>query len=234
MSDTTPTEADLETQRATAALVGGIDVRAPASLHYAVRELSDGAPRPRRAWSGRPLLAGAVGSLAAMIVALVLLLGSDGGASAPTVLQASALAQRPATQSAPGESTSAPGRLAISAAGIPYPYWGARFGWHAVGARTDTIGGRTVTTVFYSSSSLGAVRRIAPTAERIGYAIVGGPALAVPTAGHTATWHGVPFQVLRSGEATVVTWRRAGHTCILIGSGVSAHTLLTLANWQAT
>jgi hypothetical protein len=228
MSDTTPTEAELETQRATAALIGGIEVRAPASLHYAVRELTDGARRsPQGAWSGRPLLAGAVGSLAAMIAVLVLLLGSGGGESAPTVLQASALTQRPATQSAPSESTSAPGHLAISAAGITYPYWGARFGWHAAGARVDTLGGRTVTTVFYSSTRAGARRQI-------GYSIVGGPALAIPTAGHAATWHGVPFQVLRSGGATLVTWRRAGHTCILVGSGVSSHTLLTLANWKAT
>ncbi len=227
MSDTTPTEAELETQRATAALIGGIEVRAPASLHYALRELTDGARRsPRRAWSGRPLLAGAVGSLAAMIAVLVLLLGS-GGESAPTVLQASALTQRPATQSAPGESTSAPGRLAISAAGITYPYWGARFGWHAAGARVDTLGGRMVTTVFYSSTRAGARRQI-------GYSIVGGPALVVPTVGHAATWHGVRFQVLRSGGATLVTWRRAGHTCILVGSGVSSRTLLTLADWQTT
>jgi hypothetical protein len=222
----TPTDAETETQRATAALIGGIDVRAPASLHYAVRELTDGAPRPQRAWSGRPLLAGALASAAAMILVLVLLV-SGAGSSAPTVLQASSLAQRPATQGAPRESTSAPGRLAISADGIAYPYWGKRFGWHAAGARTDRLNGRTVTTVFYTSTDAGAQRQI-------GYAIVAGPALAVPAAGHPATWHGVRFQVLRSGTATVVTWRRAGHTCILVGSGVSSRTLLTLANWQAT
>ncbi len=76
-----------------------------------------------------------------MILVLVLLLVSGGGSSAPTVLRAWALAREPATQSAPRESTSAPGRLAISAAGIAYPYWGKRFGWHAAGARTDTLAG---------------------------------------------------------------------------------------------
>jgi hypothetical protein len=227
MSDMpTPTDTDKETQRVTAALIGGLDVRAPASLHHAIRELTDGAPRLQRSWSGRPLLAGAVVSLAAMILALVLLVNS-GGSGAPSVQQASALALGASTQSAPRESASAPGRLTISAAGIAYPYWGRRFGWHAAGARTDTVGGRTVTTVFYSSTSASATRRI-------GYAIVGGAPLAVPTAGHATSWHGVRFQVLRSGGATVVTWRRAGHTCILAGSGVSSRTLLTLANWQAT
>lgn len=227
MSDmSTPTDAEKETQRATAALISGLDMRAPASLHYAIRELTDGAPRPQRSWSGRPLLAGAVASLAAMILAVVLLLSSGDGGGAPSVQQASALALGASTQSAPRESSSAPGHLTISADGIAYPYWGRRFGWHAAGARTDTVGGRTVTTVFYSSTSSGATRRI-------GYAIVGGPALAIPTAGHAASWHGVRFQVLRSGGATVVTWRRAGHTCILAGSGVSSRTLLTLANWRA-
>ncbi len=48
----TPTDAETETQRATAALIGGIDARAPASLHYAVRELTDRAPRPQRAGPG--------------------------------------------------------------------------------------------------------------------------------------------------------------------------------------
>jgi hypothetical protein len=227
MSDMpTPTDAEKETQLATAALIGAIEVRAPAPLHRAVRELTDGAPRAQRKWSGRPLLAGAVVSLAAMIFALVLLLGS-GGEGAPTVQQTSALALRSSTQSAPKESASAPGRLTISAAGIAYPYWGRHFGWHAAGARTDTVGGRMVTTVFYSSTRAGAV-------QRIGYSIVAGPALAIPTAGRSTSWHGVRFQVLRSGHATVVTWRRAGHTCILAGSGVSSRTLLTLANWQAT
>jgi hypothetical protein len=221
-----PNDPETEAQRTIATLVGSIDVPAPADLRRKVREMTDAAPRRRR-FSGRPLtLAGALASAAVVVVALILALGG-GSSSAPTVQQASALAQRPATQSAPAES-SVPGRLAISAAGIPYPYWAQRFGWQAVGSRTDSVGGRMVTTVFYSS------RAGASAPRRIAYSIVAGAALPVPTAGHSVVSHGTRYRVLASGTAAVVTWRRAGHTCILVGSGVSAHTLLTLARWQAT
>jgi hypothetical protein len=221
-----PSDAETEAQRATATLVSSIDVPAPADLRRKVREMTDAAPRARRV-PGRPLAwAGALAGAAVVLLVLVLALGG-GSSTAPTVLQASALAQRPATQGAPAES-SVPGRLAISAAGIPYPYWGQRFGWQAVGARTDSVGGRTVTTVFYSSHAGASAPR------RIAYSIVAGAPLPVPTAGYSIVSHGTGYRVLASGTAAVVTWRRAGHTCILVSSGVSAHTLLTLARWQAT
>jgi hypothetical protein len=243
MSDTPP-PSDRETlaQRDIATLIGSIDVSAPAALRRRVREMTDAAPRSRHV-PGRPRVW--VGALAgAAVVVLVLILALGGGASsAPTVQQASTLAQRPATQGAPAES-SVPGRLAISAAGIPYPYWGRRFGWQAVGARTDSVGGHMVTTVFYSrvgdsgarvgDSSASAERAGASSAARVAYSIVAGAPLAIPTAGRAVVAHGTRYQVLGSDSAAVVTWRRAGHTCILVGSGVSAHTLLTLARWQAT
>ncbi len=227
MSDTPPpSDSETESRRDIATLIGAIDVPAPADLRRKVREMTDAAPRARRV-PGRPLAwAGALAGAAVVVVVLVLALGG-GSSTAPTVQQASALAQRPATQGAPAES-SVPGRLAISAAGIPYPYWGQRFGWQAVGSRTDSVGGRMVTTVFYSSHAGAAAPR------RIAYSIVAGAPLAIPLAGHSTVSHGTRYQVLSSGSAAVVTWRRAGHTCILVGSGVSAHTLLTLARWQAT
>ena len=91
--------------------------------------------------------------------------------------------------------------------------------------RSDRLGGRTITTVFYSS----------PHGRRIGYAIVAGPALPLPSSGNTTVWHnGVRYDVLHPPGSTVVTWRRAGHTCILIATKVSSKMLLTLARWQAT
>ena len=89
--------------------------------------------------------------------------------------------------------------------------------------RSDELGGRTVTTVFYANAA----------GRRIGYSIVDGQALALPIGGRAAVWHGTRFDVLHQGVSTVVTWRRDGHTCILVGSRVGAKTLLTLADWQA-
>ncbi len=228
---------DTDIQRDTAALVSSIAVGAPASLHDSVREMTEAAggqrsrvrpsalrPRPS-AFRTRPsaLLVGALASAAGFIVALILLLGS-GGPTAPTVLQASTLGLRPAITSAPEENPRAPGQLAISAEGIAYPYWNRRFGWQTAGVRSDKLAGRMVTTVFYANA----------TGQRIGYSIVDGHPLATPTEGRAAIWHGTRFDVLHPSGSTVVTWRRDGHTCILVGSKVSAKTLLTLANWQAT
>jgi len=222
---------DTDTQRRTAALVRSIDIAAPASLHDSVRELTTaavGRKSTRSGWARRvalprpsALLVGALASAAGLIVVLVLALDS-GGSGAPTVLQASTLGLRPAAIRAPEENPQAPGQLAISAEGIPYPYWNRRFGWQTAGARSDEIGGRKVTTVFYANSA----------GRRIGYSIVAGRALPIPAGGHAAVWDGTRFDVLHTSGSTVVTWRRAGHTCILVGSKVSAKTLLTLADWQ--
>jgi hypothetical protein len=224
---------DNDEQQRIAALIGSIDVEAPASLHGYVRgHVARAGPR-QRVWVHRRMLLGGLAGAAALVVALVLALGSSSGPTAPpTVLQASTLGLRASTRAAPEENPRAHGQLAISAAGIPYPYWERSFGWHAAGVRTDHIGGRTITTVFYATSSK---RRSAPpTAERIGYSIVDGQALAIPAGSQPAVWHGVRFDVLHpAGATTVVTWRRKGHTCILVGSRVSAKALLTLANWQA-
>lgn len=219
---------DTDTQRRIAALVSSIDVSAPASLHTAVRELSARArPARRRPWRRGPVLVAApLAGAAVLAVVLVLTLGSGSGPpSPPTVLQASALGLRPATLAAPEENPRARGQLTISAAGIPYPYWERRFGWRTTGARSDRLGGRSITTVFYANSS----------GWRIGYSIVSGRALALPA--RFVVWHGGRYVVFRQSRSpagdAVVTWRRAGHTCILVGSGVSAKTLLTLADWQA-
>jgi hypothetical protein len=221
---------DTDAQRGTAALLRSIDVSAPPALHESVREMVAGASRTGTAGSGRgrlalprpsALLAGALAGAAGLVVVLILALGSNGPGT-PTVLQASVLGLRPVSTGAPEENPQAPGQLAISAEGIAYPYWNRRFGWQTAGARSDTLGGRKVTTVFYANSA----------GQRIGYSIVAGRALPIPGGGHTAVWRGTRFDVLHPGAATVVTWRRAGHTCILVGSKVSAKTLLTLAGWQ--
>jgi hypothetical protein len=155
-------------------------------------------------------------------VVLVLVLTTGGGTSAPTVLQASDAGLRSATGAAPAENPHNPHLLAASAVGISYPYWGGRLGWNAAGTRTDTVGGRTVTTVFYANSR----------SRRIGYSIVAGPALAIPSGGTTVEHGGVSFHVISHASPAIVTWREAGHTCILTARGVSIGTLMRLATWR--
>jgi hypothetical protein len=45
----------------------------------------------------------------------------------------------------------------------------------------------------------------------------------------TVERRGVRLRVIKSGGATIVTWLRSGHTCILAARGESAGALIALA-----
>lgn len=175
--------------------------------------------RPRPALLRPSRLGAALALGAAVAVVLVLVLTGGGGAAAPTVVQASRPGLLAATGGAPAESPDNHRQLTISAAGIAYPYWGGALGWSATGARTDSVGGRTVTTVFYTSHH----------GRRIGYSIVSGPALAVPAGSTVVQRHGISFHILAGDNPTILTWRQSGHTCILTAHGVGARSLTRLA-----
>jgi hypothetical protein len=202
-------------------------VRAPDQLRRSIQALADGAGAPRRRYRLRPRLV-AVGMLSTAAAAAVVVLAvtatspSSTGGPAPTVLQAARLALGPATLASPPESSGDHDLLARSVEGVPYPNWGGSLGWQAAGARTDRLGGHTVTTVFYANGGYG----------RIGYAIVAGSALPAPVDATAIDRGGVRFGVLDSSGVAVVTWRQAGHTCILAARGVASRTLLNLASWH--
>ena len=105
---------------------------------------------------------------------------------------------------------------------VYFPNWSGRFGWWATGQRVDRLDGRKAVTVYYGRHG-----------QRIAYTIVTAPALNLPS---TATYRlgGTELQSFTAGERQVVTWRRAGHTCVLSGVGVSPAELSRLAAWQAS
>jgi hypothetical protein len=216
----TPAEAEI------VELVRSIDVSAPPELHARVQELvaEHSSGRRRRSFGvSRPVgwLAGAAAA-AAVVLALVLAL-SGGSASGPSLTEASAPTMGAATQAAPAESPGSERRLTAAVDGVAFPYWGHR-GWDAVGARSDQIAGRPVTTVFYANAQ----------GERIGYAIVGGtPPPHVGSA--PTTWHhgdtAYHLVTLQDG-ANAVVWLRSGRLCILAGRNVDSTTLLRLASWD--
>jgi len=213
---------ELEAQRdALTALEPLLAVHAPAELHGAVHSLVAGAPAPRPR-SSIALRLAPVGALAAVAAVVVALLVGSSGSTAPTVPQTARLALRPATQPSPAEDASKSGLLVRSVDGIAFPYWEHALGWRTSGARTDQIAGHTATTVFYTPVA-------ATGGTRVGYTIVAGGALPIPDA-PTITRHGIRFRVLTDNGATVLTWRRAGHTCILAARGVAAGTLAHLAS----
>ncbi len=195
---------------------------APPELHAAVRSLLADSPDPRTSRPrGRRLAPAAAVALAA--VALVAVLLASSGSSAPTVKTAALLALRQPTEASPQEI---PGQRLLKrrAAGISFPYWEDDLGWNTSGARNDSYAGHSATTVFYTSTL--------PSGgtARVGYTILSGSALPLPHAPAVENG-GTRYFVIDDGGATVVTWRRDGHTCILAARGVTPGTLLHLAAW---
>lgn len=179
--------------------------------------------RPARTW--RPVLAGAGLALAVVVVALAVVLAGGGGTGAtpaPTVADAAAAALRAPTGPPPERDPAHPTLLRASVGGVRFPEWEYAFRWQATGVRHDSLGGRAVTTVSY----------IGPADERVGYAIVDSPALAVPAGGRVVRRGGTRFTILRRGGTTVVTWRRGDNTCVLAGYGATADRLVALAAWR--
>jgi hypothetical protein len=217
-------EAALAEQRQAVAMMAAVDVSAPAELHSEV-EAMFARKRDTRAPGvltlRRPRFGLALGAAAtAMVVAAAVIALSGGGSTELNVQQAAGLALGSATAGAPAESKAHRAQLAASVEGVSFPYWKERFGWRSSGARGDTLAGRAVTTVFYTDTH----------GRRIGYAIVSGRAPAT-SGGATITRWGVSYRVLTHSGATVVTWQRGGHLCVMAGRGVSAHTLVSLASW---
>jgi hypothetical protein len=205
--------------------------RVVAALHQA--RATDRAPERLRARieAGRPGRATlarrragyagfAVAALAAVVLALVLALpsGTPGG---PSVSDAAALATLGPVHAAPSPDPSGPQvRLNRSVGDLYFPNWTDRFGWKAIGTRTDELKGRPAVTVYYEWKG-----------HQIAYTIVSAPVLAQPK-GQQTSLNGTQLRTLLLDGRLVVTWRRSGHTCVLSGTGVTAGALQTLAAWK--
>lgn len=191
--------------------------RAPASLRARIE-----AQRPRasvRARRRTVYVGGLAGALAAIVLALVLILPA-GTPGSPSVSQAAALATRGPVAAAPAIDPRTPWKLDTRVEDLYFPNWNGSFGWRAIGRRSDRIGGRLAVTVYYSGRG-----------KRIAYTIVGAPVLNTPSA-RVRKLNGTDYRTLRLGGRLVVTWRRAGHTCVLSGVGVPASVLQRLAAWK--
>jgi hypothetical protein len=218
-----------ESERDVAELIRSIDVRAPDALHAKVdamiakRTRASGSRSARDSASPRfaPRLA-ALGSIAAAIVALVVVVSLGGSSATLSVHDASALTLRAATTAAPRESSTSSGELAASVEGVSFPYWSAHFGWHSTGQRTDKVDGREITTVFYENER----------GRRVGYAIVAGSNAPQVTGGVLSRRDGTPYRLLTVNGVAVVAWTREGHLCVISGRHVEGATLLRLASWD--
>jgi hypothetical protein len=189
----------------------------PASLREAV-EAERRARVSRRRGAGWlvPRL-GVAGALAA-VVAVVAVAVLSGGPGGPTVAEAAQLADRPPSGAAPPPREGGT-QLALDVEGVVFPDLLRSFGWKAVGVRRDQLDGRTATTVFYEKD-----------ARRVAYVVVAGRGLPRPSDVPGSMYRGVRFHTLRVNGRQAVTWRRLGHTCVLVGAAPRDE-LLALARY---
>lgn len=190
----------------------------PPSLRGAIGALRPepgGARRARRRRRGLAL--SAAGALVAVLVAVAVLSGG-GGPAGSQVASAADLALLSPSGPAPAAG-GRPGRLDVSFAGITFPDYRGAYGWSAAGTRPGTVGGRQATVVYYEKAG-----------RRIGYAIVDGAALPLPDGAARTVRSGVAYLSFAYRGQNVVTWREAGHTCVLAGP-VPATQLVALASW---
>lgn len=190
--------------------------RAPARLRMRVgSERASRGARSRR----KPAYLLLAGALACAIAAVALLL-PGGTPGSPSISQAAQLALRGPSGPVPAADSVDPGmRLAQQLQGLYFPNWSDTLGWRPIGARSDRLGGRRAVTVYYQRQGMS-----------VAYTIVGAPTLAQPS---TPLKHvgAVALQALSLHGRSVVTWRRAGHTCVLSAVGVPTRVLERLADW---
>jgi hypothetical protein len=192
--------------------------RAPAGLRARIE--AQRPSRPARARRRVVFGGGLAGALAAVGLALALILPA-GTPGSPSVSQAASLAVLGANSPAPTTDPKSPAKLDAGIEDVYFPNWSARFRSTATGARSDHINGRLAVTVYYQWRG-----------QQLAYTIVGAPALKMPSARVTRLGTTV-FRTLTQDGRTVVTWRRAGHTCVLSAKGVPPIVLQRLAAWEA-
>jgi anti-sigma factor RsiW len=188
----------------------------PASLSATIERQRRTRRSGRHIWLEWRVALPALAAVAAVVVAALLLTGGPG---APSVADAAALGTRPPTEPAPGPAGTSATRLAIGVQGVAFPDFARAYGWTALGVRHGHIDGRAATVVYYGKGE-----------RRLAYVIVSGQGLIPPPNGDVSTVRGVEYRILRFDGHLAVTWRRGGHTCVLLGQA-GAPELVKLASW---
>jgi anti-sigma factor RsiW len=171
----------------------------------------------------RPRRLGPVAAAAAAAAVGALLLPALPGSEreAPTLAAAAGLGARPAMsarpESRPSTKKGDPMLAGVTVEGIRYPDWKREYGFRAIGSRTDRLGSRHATTVFY-------VKR----GRRVAYTILSGGPMNIPRGSHPVRWEGELRHVFGAGSRVAVTWQRHGHTCVVSGHGLRGHALVKL------
>ncbi len=168
----------------------------------------------------RPAVLAAGGALVALVVALAIVL-APGSPGAPSVADAAGVALSGPTRPAPAVNRSDPRFVRASLAGVRFPNYAYDSRWGTVGGRTDTVAQRPTQTVVYGLGSV-----------RVGYTIVNGQPLKAPPGARGADADGTPVWVASLHGALVVSWERAGHTCVLASRSATLPQMLRFVAWR--
>jgi anti-sigma factor RsiW len=190
--------------------------RAPAGLRERVEASRTRTAQPGTRWRRSPLGAAAA-MAAALAVAVILALSLPAGSpGTPSIARAAALGALSPMLPAPEPQPAGATRLRIAVGRLHFPNWSATIGWRAVGERRDRLEGRSVVTVYYARHG-----------HTVAYSIVSGPPLPEPQ-GTSTSGDAYFFQAFPLHGRAVVTWREAGHTCLLSAAGLSPGVLAAL------
>jgi hypothetical protein len=189
-------------------------VEAPASLRARFAE-----ERPRKR-ARRQTLRLVVLPLTAAAAAIAIVLAAGG--RDPTLRDAASTALRAPTQAPPEKDSRNARFVKASIGGVRFPNytWYAKR-WSTVGSRRDELSGRDVLTLTYRAGD-----------RRLGYTVVDGKPLDVPSGARRLTAKGKRLAVLRRGKALVVTWREGGHTCVLASRDMGVDAMVDFATWS--
>jgi hypothetical protein len=219
----------VERQRRVALSLSSAGPATPPGLAARLASLEHAAEEPHRSrafrvplgtsWQPRAVAA-VVGALA-LCAALVVLVtsASSGGRLAAT--RVADLWTLPATSNAVHPSTSAGAELDVSFHGTPYPAYRDREGWHAVGRRSDYVGGKTALTVFYATG-----------ARRAAYTVIAGTHVSVPASAMRFVADGVQLAEFNDHGRWIVVFRNHGNSCVLTAAQRERTWLVKLAVWR--
>jgi hypothetical protein len=200
-------------ERRIAELLSAVEAPAPAALHTFTAELiAERQPKPRSPRLRRRIIIVDSLALGAAAVAVVLGLIFAGGTTPPTAVRTARIALAAA-------SGPTPHALVAAGTNITFPDWSAR-GWPISGTRSDRLGGRTITTEYYSAY---------PAGGAIGYSIVSGAPVSWGQSGRTVARRHGDYLLLDSDSAHIVAWVQDGHTCVLASRTAPDAKLLQLA-----
>ena len=158
---------------------------------------------------------------AAAAIAIVIAVFAVGGRD-PTLGEATRAALRAPTQAPPEKDPRNARFVRASIGGVQFPNytWFAKR-WSTVGARRDELSGRDALTLTYRAGD-----------RRLGYTVVDGKPLDVPSGARRLTAKGMHVAVLRRGKTLVVTWREGGHTCVLASRDMGLNEMVAFATWS--